>query len=51
MGFMPDAQDKDEKAEVLGMIGMKGGTMGGRLGGRRTIAEGAMARTNLRLFF
>ncbi len=25
-------------AEVLGMIGMEGGTMGGRLGGRRTIA-------------
>jgi hypothetical protein len=48
MGFVPNAHDKDEEAEVLGMIGMEGGTMGGRLGGRRTIAEGAMARTNLR---
>ncbi len=35
--------------EVLGMIGMEGGTMGRRLGGRRTTAEGAMARTNLSL--
>jgi hypothetical protein len=36
-------------AEVLGMIGMEEGTMKGRLGRRRTIAEGAMASMNLRL--
>jgi hypothetical protein len=49
MGFVPNAHNEDEEAEVLGLIGMEGGTIGGRLGGRRTIAEGAMARTNLRM--
>ncbi len=33
---------------ALGAIGMEGGILGGRLGGRRTKVEGAMARTNLR---
>ncbi len=30
----------------MGVVEMEGGTMGGRLGERKTIVEGAMARTN-----